>query len=74
MSDKTKFTRRLIYMLYFACVALLLIDILFPRHGYFDFESVPGFFMVFGIVAFIAVIAVAKLLRKLIKRNEDYYD
>ena len=74
MSDKTKYTRGLIYMLYTTCAALLLIDVLFARHGYFDFESVPGFYIVFGIVAYIVTIMAAKVLRKFVKRNEDYYD
>jgi carbon starvation protein CstA len=74
MSDKTKYTRGLIYMLYITCAALLLIDVLFTRHGYLDFESAPGFYIVFGIVAYIVTIMAAKVLRKFVKRNEDYYD
>ena len=74
MSDKTKYIRGLIYILYITSAALLLIDVLFARHGYFDFESTPGFYIVFGIVAFIATIMAAKVLRKFVKRDEDYYD
>ena len=74
MSDKTKYTHGLIYILYITCAALLLIDVLFARHGYFDSESAPGFYIVFGIVAYIVTIMAAKVLRKFVKRNEDYYD
>jgi hypothetical protein len=61
-------------MLYITCAALLLVDVLFARHGYFNFESAPGFYIVFGIVAYIVAIMAAKVLRKFVKRNEDYYD
>jgi hypothetical protein len=48
---------------------------LIHKHGHFDAEiSVPAFYAIFGFFAYCSIIAGAVLLRKMIKRKEDYYD
>lgn len=74
MPANTKLIRGLTYMLYIACAALLIADLLIPRQGYFSFESLPGFYIVFGFATYAAIVVMAKLLRMFVKRNEDYYD
>ena len=44
-----------------------------PSHG-FAFESWPGFYAFFGFVACVALVLAAKELRKLVMRDESYYD
>ena len=53
---------------------LLILDFFIPKHGHFPWESAPEFFAVYGFVACVSLIFVAKLLRLLVKRKEDYYD
>ena len=53
---------------------LLILDFFIPKHGHFPWESTPEFFAVYGFVACVSLIFVAKLLRLLVKRKEDYYD
>lgn len=43
------------------------------HHG-FAFESWPGFYPLFGLVAYVTLVLVAKQLRPLVMRSEDYYD
>jgi hypothetical protein len=74
MPANNKINRLFIYLIYLACAVLLLIDLFIPRHGYFEFESLPGFFVVLGAIGYIVIIMASRLLRKLVSRNEDYYD
>lgn len=63
-------------------IALILIDLilvvvgeLIHKHGHFDAEiSVPAFYAIFGFIAYCTIIAGAILFRKVVKREEDYYD
>lgn len=43
------------------------------HHG-FSFERWPGFYSLYGFVACVALVLAAKELRKLLMRDEDYYD
>jgi hypothetical protein len=43
------------------------------HHG-FAFESWPGFYPLFGLAAYVTLVLLAKQLRPLVMRSEDYYD
>ena len=43
-------------------------------HPHFDVEKLPGFFAIYGFVAYFTIVTVAKGLRVLVMRDEDYYD
>lgn len=54
---------------------LVVIDFFIPReHTYLIFETIPGFSAVYGFVACTALVVFAKILRKVCKRDMDYYD
>jgi len=56
-------------------VVLLLIEFLLNKHPHFGWEAWPEFFAVYGFVACVVLVIVAKyFLRPLVKRDEDYYD
>jgi hypothetical protein len=65
--------RRVLYTLYTCCAALLVIDFLYHRHSVHPWESGWGFYAVYGFVGCVLLVLIAKLLRKLVKRPEDYY-
>lgn len=56
------------------CAALGFADLFYHRHTVFDFEAIPGFFSIFGFVVCVGLVLGAKELRKILKRDEDYYD
>jgi len=76
--DQPNNVSKLVYLLYAACAALLIYDLYFiffgHKHGHFAFEQWFGFYAWFGFLAYMTIVMSAKLLRKLIKRKEDYYD
>lgn len=65
---------RLVRWFYVACGLLLVIDPLVPRHGPFEVEHTWGFYGIYGFVACVALVLIAKQLRKILMRPEDYYD
>ena len=72
--DKHKNVQRLLYVFYGALLALLIIDFFIHKHGDFPWEDTPEFFAAYGFVSCVALIFIAKLLRKIVRRKENYYD
>ncbi len=56
------------------CAALFLGDAFYEKHPEFEMETVFGAYGLFGFVACVFLVLAAKELRKLVKRDEDYYD
>jgi len=54
-----------------AVAGFFLIDTL---HMHFAWEKWPAFYGVYGFVGCVFLVLVAKLMRKVIMRDEDYYD
>lgn len=59
---------------YLCLLVLLVVDFFVHKHGHFSWESAPFFYAVYGFIACVSLIFLAKLLRRLVKRREDYYD
>jgi hypothetical protein len=65
---------RLVRGFYAVCAGLIAIDVLVPKHGPFAIEHWFGFYGWFGFIACVALVLIAKQLRRVLKRPEDYYD
>ncbi len=72
--DDPRNVNRLVYGFYVVCALLLAIDVFVPKHGPFPIEHIYGFYGVFGFVACVALVLIAKQLRRVVMRPEDYYD
>jgi hypothetical protein len=72
--DDPRNVDRLVYGFYVVCGALLVIDFFVPKHGPFAIEHVFAFYGIFGFVACVALVLIAKQLRRVLMRSEDYYD
>lgn len=73
--DKPKNVKRLLFFFYIALVLLIVVDLFIPKHPYFPWEEYPSFYAVYGFVACVGLVLAAKhVLRKIVKRKEDYYD
>jgi len=55
------------------CILLVVADFIIHRHAYFQFERWYGFYAISGFVAFTCIVLSAKLLRRVIGRDESYY-
>lgn len=53
---------------------LFALDFLVSRDGYSALEETPGFYAIYGALAFAVVALIAWPLRGLINRSETYYD
>jgi hypothetical protein len=71
--DHPRNVRKILWALYTACGLLLAIDFVYHRHADFEFEQFFGFYGLYGFGACVALVLIAKELRKLLSRPEDYY-
>ncbi|MCW8109520.1 hypothetical protein OPS25_13500 [Alteromonas ponticola] len=71
--DKPENVRLILRVFYFLCVVLFILDFFVHRHIYVYFESVPTFYALYGFVACVVLVLIAKLMRKVLMRNEDYF-
>lgn len=65
---------RLVRVFYAICVVLVAIDVFVPKHGPYAIEHWFGFYGWFGFIACVALVLIAKQLRRVLMRPEDYYD
>jgi len=72
--DDPRIVTRIFYGLVLVCALLLAADLFYHKHAHFDWEGLFGFFPVFGFVTFFLVVLAGKRLRKVLMRDEDYYD
>jgi len=73
--DEPRNVNKLVGLLIAVCVGLALFDALYVKQGHFTFEeALPIFYGVFGFLAYCFIVLSAKGLRRLLKRDEDYYD
>ncbi|MDP7569473.1 MAG: hypothetical protein QF677_06150 [Arenicellales bacterium] len=72
--DKPQNVRRVLWALVAVCIATIGADFVYHRHIVHPWEGVWGFYAIYGFVACVVLVLVAKELRKLLMRAEDYYD
>ncbi len=72
--DERRNVTKIFWGLVLVCAALGLADFFYGKHIIFAFEDVPAFFGIFGFVVCVGLVLGAKELRKILKRDEDYYD
>ena len=72
--DKKENINKMLYVLYAFCGLLLAADFVIHRHVYHNWEELPGFYALFGFVACVVLVLIAKQLRKVLMRDEGYYD
>lgn len=59
---------------YVLCAGLVAADFIVHRHIYNDLEKIPAFYALYGFVACVILVFVAKWLRTLLMRDESYYE
>jgi hypothetical protein len=81
MTEKTKYlfdnpnnVKLVIYGLYGCCGLLLILDFIVHRHIYHKWETLLGFYSIYGFVACTAIVFGSKILRSFVEREEEYYN
>jgi hypothetical protein len=72
--DKPENVNRLLRGFYIVCGVLFALDFVLHRHTIHAWEDLPGFYAIFGFVACVVLVLVAREMRKIVMRREDYYD
>ncbi|MBS1257671.1 MAG: hypothetical protein MAG551_00716 [Candidatus Scalindua arabica] len=73
--DNPRNVKILLMLLFVGCLALVIINFFVHIHGHFSWEEWSGFYAVYGFVTCVGLVLAAKfILRKIVKRSEDYYD
>ena len=72
--DNPRNVKRAINLLYAVCGITLLADFVVHRHIDHPWEGTIGFYAIYGFVACVLLVLIAKQMRKLLMRSDDYYD
>ena len=72
--DKPQNVRRVLWALVAVCIVTIGADFVYHRHTVHPWEGVWGFYAFYGFVACVVLVLVAKEMRKLLMRAEDYYN
>lgn len=57
-----------------ACAVLVGLDLVLHRHVSHPWEGVFGFYAFYGFIACVLLVLIAKDMRKIVMRDEDYYE
>jgi hypothetical protein len=72
--DRPPVRRALWILLFVVCALTVVPDLFTHRHPHFGFDGFVGFYAVFGFAACAVLILLAKLIGKILKVEENYYD
>jgi hypothetical protein len=72
--DKPQNVKRILHLLYGCCALLFALDFVIYRHTTHSWESLGGFYAIYGFVGCVVLVLVAKWMRTFLMRPEDYYD
>lgn len=72
--EEPKQIRRIVRLLIVCCILLFALDAVIHRHTSHPWETMFGFYAVYGFVSCVILVVLAKELRKILMRPESYYD
>lgn len=72
--DEPRNVTRIVYGLATLCGLALLADFGYTKNPHFAAEGWHGFYAIYGFVVSVGLVLGAKQLRRLLKRDEDYYE
>ena len=72
--DRPENVRKIYNAIWMVCAALLGLELLIDKHVETTVEHWFGFHGFFALMACVALVLAAKLLRRVVSRPEEYYD
>lgn len=64
----------MLWVLVSVCGLLFVTDFIYHRHIVHPWEELWGFYAIYGFVSCVVLVLVAKQMRKLLMRKEQYYE
>jgi hypothetical protein len=71
--DRPETLRRILLSLYIICGLLFGLDFIIHRHTEHPLEGLYGFYPIYGFIGCVVLVIVASWMRKVIMRDENYY-
>ena len=71
--DDPRNVRFVVRALVTACILLVGLDLVLHRHAGHPLEEIFAFYAIYGFVACVLLVLLAKEMRKLVMRDERYY-
>lgn len=72
--DKKENLTLFLRIFYGSLVVLLVLDLFVEKHSVFGFDSAPSFSAAYGFISCVMLVLVARVLRMMLMKKEDYYD
>jgi hypothetical protein len=72
--DDPRNVTKVYWSVWIVCGIAALADLFYHKHVHFWWERLFGFYGVYGFVCCFLLVLAAKELRKVVMRDEDYYD
>ena len=72
--DKPRNVQFLFRAFYVLCAVLVVVGFAVEQEHHHPWENLPAFYPLYGFVGIVVLVYVAKLLRRIAMRSEDYYD
>jgi len=72
--DKPQNVKRLFMAFYVLCAASVAAGLFIEEVHHHPWENLPAFYPLYGFLGIVVLVYVAKLLRRVAMRPEDYYD
>ena len=72
--DKPENVKKVLGLFYVSLLVLIIMELLIPKDPHFSWEAFPAFYATYGFVGCVGLVLGAKyILRKMVKRKENYY-
>lgn len=72
--DQPKNIKLILRILYVICGLLFILDFIYHRHTLHSWEGFYGFYAIYGFVGCVLLVGIAKEMRRVVMRGEDYYE
>ena len=72
--DNPRNVKLLFSVFYAVCAIVVVLDLVIPREGHHSWERIVEFYPLYGFVGIVVLVLIAKLMRRVLMRPEDYYD
>ncbi len=72
--DNPRNVKLLFNVFYAVCAIVVVLDLVIDRHRDHPWESLLAFYPFYGFVGIVVLVLIAKQMRRVLMRPEDYYD